>query len=111
MDEQCIQGCKRSATLNNLRNETLYLNKELNTYNCMYNSLNFLNTDIAADIPDKFTSFFIDVRDIKTGTAAIEDKAALISMFAELLHGDDGAKEKIDDLISPATNAQYKKGI
>jgi putative protease len=111
MDEQCIQGCTKSALLNNLKNETFYLKKELNSYNCMYNSLNFLNTDIAADIPDKFTSFFIDLRDIKTDTATVEDKAALISIFSELLRGTAGAKEKINGLISPATNAQYKKGI
>ncbi len=111
MDEQCMQECKKSATINNLRNETFFLKKELNTHNCIYNGLNFLNSDIVADIPDKFTSFFIDLRDIKTTTAAIEDKPALINIFAELLHGIDGAKEKIIDLISPATNSQYKKGI
>ncbi len=111
VDERCIQECKKSATISNLRNETFYLKKELNSYNCMYNGLNFLNTDIAADIPDKFTSFFIDLRDIKTTTATIEDKSAVISRFSELLHETAGAKEKIYDLLSPATNAQYKKGI
>jgi putative protease len=111
VDEQCIRGCKKSAAINNLRNETFYLKKELNSYNCIYNSLNFLNTDIVADIPDKFTSFFIDLRDIKTGTAAIEDKSALINIFEELLHGIAGANEKINDFICPATNSQYEKGI
>ena len=111
VDEQCIQGCKKSATITNLRDETYYLKKEQNTYNCMYNSLNFLNTDIVADIPDKFTSFFIDLRVIKTDTTAIEDKSALISIFSELLNGTVEAKEKINDSISPATNSQYKKGI
>ncbi|MBW1637383.1 MAG: U32 family peptidase [Deltaproteobacteria bacterium] len=111
LDEQCIPGCKKSTTIHNLRNETFYLTKELNMYNCIYNGLNFLNTDIVADIPDKFTSFFIDLRDIKTNTAAIETKLELISMFSELLHGTVGAKEKINDVISPVTNSQYMKGI
>ncbi len=111
VDKQCLQGCKKSATLDNLRNETLYLNKEINSYNRIYNSLNFLNTDIAKDIPDTFTSLFIDLRDIKTGTAAIGEKPVLISLFSELLHGESGAKEKIHDLICPAANAQYNKGI
>ena len=111
VDEQCLQRCEKSATIENLRHETIYLNKELNTYNCLYNSRNFLNTDIVADIPDTFTSFFIDLRDITTGTAAIEDKSALIRMFSELLSGTVGATEKIHDLMSSSTNTQYKKGI
>jgi len=111
VDEQCLQECKKSATISNLRNETFYLKKELNTHNCIYSGLNFLNTDIVTDIPDKFTSFFIDLRDIKTTTAVIEDKSTLINTFSELLHGSTGAKEKINDLISPATDSQYQKGI
>jgi len=111
VDEQCLQGCKKSAILSNLRSETFYLKKELNTYNRIYNRLNFLNTDIVADIPDMFTSFFIDLRDVKTGTAAVADKYALITIFSELLHGITGAKEKINELIRPATSSQYKKGI
>ena len=111
MDEQCIPGCKKTSPLTNLCNETLYLNKKLNSYNCIYNSHNFLNTDIVTDIPDKFTSFFIDLSNIKTGTAAGEDKSALISIFSELLYGITGAKEKIHDVICPATNSQYMKGI
>ena len=77
----------------------------------MYNSLNFLNTDIPDDISDTFSSFFIDLRDIKTDTAVIGDKSTLISLFTELLSGTVGAKEKINDFISPSTNSQYKKGI
>ena len=111
VDEQCIQGCTKSATLTNLRNETYFINKYLNTYNCLYNSSNFLNTDISDDITDKFSSFFIDLREIKTNTSVIKDKPALIRLFTELLQGTVGAKEKINDLISPATNSQYKKGI
>jgi len=111
VDEQCLPGCQKSATLNNLRNETFHLEKERHNYNCIYNSRNFLNTDIVTDIPDTFTSFFIDLRDIKTGTAAGADKSALIGLFSELIHGAPGAKEKIHDLICPTTNAQYKKGI
>ena len=111
MDEQCIPGCKKSATLSNFRDETFYLNKELNSYNCLYYNRNFLNTNIVADIPDTFRSFFIDLRDIRTGTAAVDDKSTLLSTFTALLHGTSGAKEKINKLIYPATNSQYKKGI
>lgn len=111
MDEQCIPGCKKSATLTNFRDETFYLNKELNSYNCLYYNRNFLNTNIVADIPDTFRSFFIDLRDIRTGTAAVDDKSTLLSTFTALLHGTSGAKEKINKLIYPATNSQYKKGI
>ncbi len=111
VDEQCLQECKKSAILENLRDETLYIKKERNSYNCIYNNQNFLNTDIVADIPGKFSSFFIDVRDIKTNTRAGEDKSVLINLFTELLRGASGAKEKICALLCPATNAQYRKGI
>ena len=111
VDEQCIQGCKKSATITNLKNETFYIKKELKNHNFIYNSLNFLNFDIAADIPDKFSSFFIDLRNIETDTAVTGDKFVLISLFTELLNGAVGAKEKIADLISPVTCSQYKKDI
>ncbi len=111
VDEQCIQGCKKSATITNVKNETYYIKKELKNHNCIYNSLNFLNSDIAADIPDKFSSFFIDLRQIKTNTTVLGDKLVLISLFTELLNGVAGAKEKIADVISPVTSSQYKKRI
>ncbi len=111
MDQHCIKGCTKSATLNNMQDETFYIKKNPYEHNCIYNNINFLNADIPIDIPEKFTSFFIDLRDITTDTAVIVDKAKLTRIFSELLRDTTGEKQNIDHLISPTTNLQYKKGI
>ncbi len=111
MDEHCLSGCKKTATITNRRHETFFLKKELHNYNRVYNSHNFLNTDICADIRNIFSSFFIDLSDIKTSTSVTEDKSGLITIFSELIQGTSGAKEKINRAISPVTNVQYTKGI
>ncbi len=110
VDKGCMQGCKKTATITNLKNEKFYIKKEQNSYNCIYNSIKFLNTDIIADIPD-ISSFLVDLTDIKTDTVVAVGKSELISLLVELLEGKHGAKQKINHLISPVTCSQYIKGI
>ena len=72
---------------------------------------NFLNTDIVTDLPDVFSCFFIDLRDIKTETKIEMDKPGIIKLFENLLNGNHDSKNELKQIIHPSTNAQYKKGI
>jgi putative protease len=70
-----------------------------------------LNTDIVTDLPDVFSSFFIDLRDIETKTQIAVDKSRIIRLFENLLKGYPNSKKELKHVIHPSTSAQYKRGI
>jgi putative protease len=70
-----------------------------------------LNTDIVTDLPDMFSGFLIDLRDIKTETKIDMDKSGIIELFENLLNGNPDSKKELKKIIHPSTNTQYIKGI
>lgn len=111
VDDKCIQRCKNSASITNLKDVSYFIDKEKGGYHTVYNETNFLNTDIISDIPDVFSSFFIDLRDIKTGTEVDVDKMDLIRHFDEYVKGNLELKDTIQQKVYPSTNTQYRRGI
>jgi putative protease len=111
INEECIQKCNKSSSITNLKNVSLFIEKTKGNYHCIYNHHNFLNTNIVTDLPDIFSSFFIDLRDIKTETKIETDKFGIITLFENLLNGNPDSKKKLKQMIHPSTNAQYEKGI
>ncbi|MEN8119989.1 MAG: peptidase U32 family protein [Bacteroidota bacterium] len=111
VDEKCIGTCNRSATITNLKKVSFIIDKSKGEYNNIYNETNFLNTDIVTDLPDIFSSFFIDLRDIKTETKIEIDKLKIIKLFENHLSGDYDTKQQLKQIIHPTNNTQYKKGI
>lgn len=111
MDEECLQNCDKSATLTNLKKVSFSIHKGKGGYNALYNESNFLNTDIVTDVPDTFSSFLIDLRNIKTGTSAAMDKSKILALFENHLDGTDGAKQRLKTAIYPTNNRQYLKGL
>ncbi|MCP3871610.1 MAG: U32 family peptidase [Desulfobacteraceae bacterium] len=109
--EECIQKCNKSSSITNLKEACLLIKKTKGNYHCIYNGTNFLNTDIITDIPDTFSNFFIDLRDIKTKTKIETDKFRIIQVFENLLKGNLDSKKELQQIIHPSTNRQYKKGI
>ena len=111
IDEKCIQECTKSSSITNLKNVSFLIEKTEGNYHCIYNNNNFLNTDIVTDLPDIFSSFFIDLRDIKTDTQIYMDKSRTIKLFENLLDGNPDSKKELKQMIHPSTNTQYKIGI
>ncbi len=111
INEECIQRCNKSSSITNLKKVSLFIDKKRGNYHHIYNNNNFLNTDIVTDLPDIFSSFFIDLRDIKTETKIEMDKPGIINLFKNLLNGNPDSKSKLKQMIHPITNAQYRKGI
>ncbi|MCK5146129.1 DUF3656 domain-containing protein [bacterium] len=111
VNEQCIQECEKIASITNLKDVNLYIEKSEGNYHTIYNEINFLNTDIVTDMPDTFSSIFIDLRDIKTETKIEMDKASIITLFENLLNGNPDSQNELLQIINPSTNAQYEKGI
>jgi len=111
IDGDCIQTCHKSSSITNLKNLPLFIEKTQGNYHCIYNHINFLNTDIVTDLPGFFTGFFIDLRQIKTQTRSGTDKPGIMALFERLLKGDPDSKKEITQMIHPSTNLQYQKGI
>ena len=111
IDEECLQKCEKSASITNLKKIPLLIKKTKGHYHCIYNNINFLNTDIISDFPDMFSSFFIDLRDIRTHTEIEMDKLGIINLFENCIKREQGSKKKLNQIIHPSTNVQYEKGI
>ncbi len=111
VDDKCIQRCEKSASITNLKDISYFIDKEKGGYHTVYNETNFLNTDIITDIPDMFSSFFIDLRDVETGTKIDTDKLALVKLFENHLNGNSDSITELNQNIQPSTNTQYRRGI
>jgi len=111
IDDTCIQKCEKSASITNLKNETLLIKKTKGNYHNIYNQTNFLNTVIVTDRKNLFSGFFIDLSDIKTETKIAPDNLSVIRLFENLLNGNPDSEKEIIQAIHPTTNAQYLKGI
>ncbi len=111
MDGTCIPQCEKSTSIMNMKNETIGLEKSKGNYHRVFNDMNFLNTDIVTDLPDLFSGFFIDLRNLKTGTTIFSNKSVVIKHFENLLNGNPDSKAELQRIIHPSTNAQYKRGI
>lgn len=111
VDDKCIQRCKNSASITNLKDVSYFLDKEKGGYHTVYNEENFLNTDIISDIPNIFSNFFVDLRDIQTGTEIAVDKVELVKLFESHINGSADSKSELQKNICPSTNTQYQRGI
>jgi putative protease len=111
IDEDCIQSCYKSASITNLKKESLFIEKREGNYNRIYNETHFLNTDIVSDVPDLFAGFLIDLRDIKTETGLGTDKSNIIRLFENHLHGISGSTEQLRQVIHPTIHTPYIVGI
>ena len=111
VDEKCIQRCKNSASITNLKDVSYFIDKEKGGYHTVYNEANFLNTNIVTDIPDMFSNFFVDLRDIKTGTETEMTKLEMVNLFEKYLKGESSTVDTLQQNIQPSTNTQYLRGI
>jgi U32 family peptidase len=111
IDNECIRSCRKSATVTNLKKESFFIDKKAGSYNRIYNEHNFLNTDIVNDIPDIFTGYLIDLRNIKTLTRVAMDKSKTIELFENHLKGIPGSAEQLKQAIDPSSDSQYVIGI
>ncbi|MCI5165442.1 MAG: U32 family peptidase [Candidatus Electrothrix sp. GM3_4] len=111
IDDHCMQHCEKFSSIKNLKNATLHIKKIKGNYHSIYNEVDFLNTDIVTDMPNLFSSFFVDLRNITTDTNRAVDTATLIQLFANYLNGNPDAAKNLRQSIYPTTDIQYKRGL
>ena len=111
VDNSCLLHCSKYSSITNLEGSSVCIEKSKGNYHRIYNDINYLNTDIFYEIPKKFSSFLIDLRNIKTGTEVKVNKTELIQLFQEHLNGKASAGEILKQVVHPTSNNQYIKGI
>ena len=111
VDATCIQNCDKISSITNLKEDTFFIEKSKGNYHHVYNEHNFLNTAIINDLPNKFSSYSINLSDIKSGKDAKLDKSKLIRLFKSVLDGELESEGTLHKLIQQTTCVQYKKGI
>lgn len=111
LDKSCIEHCKKTASVTNFKNATFFIEKSEGNLHRVYNETNFLNTEIIKDIPNLFSGFLIDLRDIKTLTETEVSTSELIALFENHIKGNSEAKKKLIKHIHYTNNTQYLKGI
>ncbi|BAX78697.1 U32 family peptidase [Labilibaculum antarcticum] len=111
VDDTCIQACEKSSSIINLKKESFMIEKSKGNYHTIYNQNNFLNTEILNDLPAVFSSFMIDLRDVKTETKLASSKSELIQLFENRLEETANSETILKKVIQSTTNKQYKKGI
>ncbi len=111
IDDSCIQQCEKQSSITNLKKKAFIIDKTKGNYHSVYNASNLLNTDVVTDIPDLFSSFFIDLSDIKTETKIELDKASIIEVFKKHLSGNSDSTQQLQHIIHSSNNIQYKDGI
>ena len=111
VDHTCIDRCQRSASMINMKQSELFIDKSKGDYHKLYHETHYLNTDVVTDFQGLFTNFMIDLRDVKTTTTVSVHKTQLIESFLALIRGDQGAVKFLKESIQPSSWSQYKKGI
>ncbi len=111
IENTCIQNCEKSASITNLKGITSIIEKSKGNYHRVFNETHYLNPDIVKDITNTFSSFIIDLSNVKTDTKIDVEKSELIYHFENLINGNPASKKELEQMIHPTINIQYKKGI
>ncbi|MEI6348935.1 MAG: peptidase U32 family protein [Bacteroidota bacterium] len=111
IDNKCIEQCEMRSSIRNLKDVSFIIEKSKGNFHTIYNEINYLNTAVVRDFKNKFSTFLIDLRDIKTKTKVEIDKKSVINHFENLLKNNSESETKIHQHIFPTTNSQYKIGI
>jgi len=64
VDDECTLDCNRSSSITNLKNVELLVDKSKGCYHQIYNTHNFLNTDIVTDLPELINRKVVIIKSI-----------------------------------------------
>jgi putative protease len=111
IEDGCMLKCSKATTITNVKGVSFAIDKQKGGYPSIYNDDQFLNVDIVNDLSDLFDEFLIDLTNIGAGSKVEQDKARLITHFENILNGDDHARQKLNNMITVSTTAQYIQGL
>jgi putative protease len=103
--------CKRSFSITNLKYVALFVDKSKDCFHRIYNEHNFLNTGIVTDLQSSFSSFFIDLKVVRTATKVEMNEIRINKIFEDLLNEKPDAREELERAIYPSWKFQYKRSL
>lgn len=111
LDSTCLQSCKKSTSITKLKQTPILIDKQKENYNSVYSDIHFFNADILTDLPNLFSGYCIDLRDIITQTKMKQSKTEMVHLFEDLLNDPLHSIASLRQNISPSTDTQYQKGL
>ncbi len=110
MNKGCLPNCENQTSIISLKNDEFGIQKQRGSYNGIYGSKHFLNTEVIDDLPDLYSDILIDLRDIKTQTVVTQNKKELVNLFYKWINNRE-KPETIHESIQQTVNHQYIKGL
>lgn len=112
VNKGCLKRCDKRTSIINLKDNPYVVQKQRGSHNSLYGEHHVLNLQVLQDLPQLFTDVLIDLRDIQTETRVSVTKPELIDAFLkQLTESSEQNMQTIQQMVHPATNAQYLKGL
>jgi putative protease len=111
VDDTCLRECDKAASITNSKQTSLLLKKTPGDFASIYHETHFLNPAIVSDVPNTFSSFLVDLRNIETETQIDLSKARVVQLFEQLLEGNADSLQQAHQSIQPTTHTPYLKGM
>ncbi|MBN2341001.1 MAG: DUF3656 domain-containing protein [Deltaproteobacteria bacterium] len=111
MDDQCVPYCSKHATIVDMKDSDSLIEKSPGNYHRIFFDRHFLNTNIAGDLPNVFSSFLIDLRNVQTNTETTLTHTELVDLFIRHIQGDATAGAALHKQVYPTTQNQYAAGV
>lgn len=112
VNKGCLKRCDKRTSIINLKDNPYVVQKQRGSHNSLYGEHHVLNLQVLQDLPQLFTDVLIDLRDIQTETRVSVTKPELIDAFLkQLTESSKQNMQTIQQMVHPATNAQYLKGL
>ena len=111
IENSCITDCEKKAHITNLKEENYIIEKSKGNYHRIYNESPLLNTELAHDIGDRFTSLVVDINPMTDDSTLHVEKDELIKLFKRHLAKDADATQRLQEAISPSNNTSYTVGV
>lgn len=111
IEDGCMLKCEKATTITNVKGISFAVDKQKGGYPSIYNHEQFLNLDAVRDFSNLFDEFFIDLTNIGSGSKAKQDKSELIKHFTGAINGEQASQSHLQQIVTVATNAQYRQGL
>ncbi|MDV7103347.1 peptidase U32 family protein [Vibrio sp. TH_r3] len=107
----CLPRCEKYTSIINLNQSAYVIDKQKGNFNTIYGNQHVFNPNVVNELPELFTGFMIDLRDIKTHTSVKVDKPELVTMFNQFIHRQENSVQPLQQNIVGTVNNQYVKGL
>ncbi|MDB1125894.1 peptidase U32 family protein [Vibrio algarum] len=111
INKGCLPRCEKHTSIINFNESSYIIDKQKGSHNTLYGNNHFYNPNVVEELPELFTGFMVDLRDIETMTKANAPKEELVAMFNDLISHKENAKQALDSNIIGTVNNQYIKGL